>query len=71
MVLLSGLGLALLIVMAFGGRLGRLADLRIRWMWLVYAAFGDPAGRVSHGNMPWSTRGVRRGVRCSTGRTPA
>ena len=55
MVLLSGLGLAVLIVLAFGGRLGRLADLRIRWIWLVYAALALQLVAFPTGQIPWST----------------
>jgi hypothetical protein len=54
MVLLSGLGLALLIVLAFGGRIGRLADLRITWVWLMYAAFAIQLIAFPIGNLPWN-----------------
>ena len=53
MLLLTGLALALAIVLICGGKLGRLADLRLRQMWLLYAALGLQLLAFPAANAPW------------------
>lgn len=49
--LIAGLGLALLL----GGRLGRLADLRFRAVWLFYLAMGLQVVAFPTSRLPWRT----------------
>lgn len=53
MLLLTGLALALAIVLICGGKLGRLADLRLRQMSLLYAALGLQLLAFPAANAPW------------------
>jgi hypothetical protein len=52
--LLTGFGLALAAALAGGGRLGRLADLRLRAPWIFYAAIGLQLAAFPAGLFPWS-----------------
>lgn len=54
MVLLTGFALALAIALAGGGRIGRLADLRLRAAWIFYAAIGLQLAAFPAGLFPWA-----------------
>lgn len=54
MVLLLGFALVLPVVLVFGGRLGRLADLRPRAVWLLYSALGLQLVAFPTGLLPWA-----------------
>jgi Family of unknown function (DUF5317) len=54
MVLLTGFGLALAVVLAGGGRLSRLADLRLRASWLFYGAIALQVVAFPAGLLPWA-----------------
>ncbi len=54
MVLLTGFALALALALAGGGRLGRLADLRLRAVGIFYAAIGLQLVAFPAGLFPWS-----------------
>lgn len=54
MVLLSGLAVVLAIVLVCGGRLGRLADLRIERVWLLYLALGIQLVAFPAAHLPWT-----------------
>ncbi|MGN6379951.1 MAG: DUF5317 family protein [Gaiellales bacterium] len=55
MVLLTGFAVALALALAGGGRPGRLADLRLRAVWLFYLAIGIQLVAFPAGLFPWST----------------
>jgi hypothetical protein len=54
MVLLLAVGLGILAGWAFGGRLSRLADLRLRAIWLFYVAIGLQIVAFPSQTLPWS-----------------
>lgn len=53
MLLLTGLVLAIAVVLLCGGKLGRLADLKLRRMWLLYLALGLQLIAFPAANAPW------------------
>jgi Family of unknown function (DUF5317) len=54
MVLLTGFAVAVIVVLIFGGRLGRLADLELRSAWLLYLALALQLIAFPASNAPWS-----------------
>ena len=54
MVLLLAVGLGIAVGWALGGRLSRLADLRLRAMWLFYTAIGLQIVAFPSQTLPWS-----------------
>ncbi len=54
MVLLLGFALALVVVLVFGGRIGRLADLRPRAVWLLFSALALQLLAFPTGLLPWA-----------------
>ena len=54
MVLFPGFVLALALALAGGGKLGRLADLRLRPAWIFYVAIGMQLVAFPAGLSPWS-----------------
>ena len=54
MVLLLAVGLGIAAGWVLGGRLSRLADLRLRAMWLFYAAIGLQVVAFPSQTLPWS-----------------
>jgi hypothetical protein len=54
MVLVPGFVLALALALAGGGKLGRLADLRLRPAWIFYVAIGMQLVAFPAGLFPWS-----------------
>ena len=54
MVLLLAVGLGILAGWALGGRLSRLADLRLRAIWLFYVAIGLQIVAFPSQTLPWS-----------------
>jgi hypothetical protein len=49
------IGLALLVALVCGGRLGRLAQLKLRAVWLFFLAFGIQVVAFPFAFLPWTT----------------
>lgn len=54
MVLALAVALGVVVGLALGGRLSRLADLRLRAGWLFYVAFALQIAAFPSGTLPWS-----------------